>query len=368
MRHGSPVRAVDRAPRPAGHSRNGGLPVRSVRNRATRRSARALRRTRSLGIPRSPNGRSDDSAPIRLRIRLHRGAGRRTTGAHMAFHRHRRTHGDSLSGVRSRQTVPRRKGPYPPRRTHLGNRPRRARNTACGFRRRGHLLMRAATGPAANRSSDRSTRGRNGRAVRMRNGRTRDPSIRRNNLGRKPPVGPFDTRAERTGCADAERTNPGPEHPTQQLRPQTARRTVRHAGGTDGLCGCGPDEPGIRASDATAAGSLIRAQQNDGRKSDDDGSHGRIRSSARCASSGKTAAHAAHATGTDPKRTRAGTVAQSRRKTGVRPLRRRGSRAVQTRPAHTKIAPPPVFCRQIVIFASVKNCNPDAFRQNRWHD
>ena len=180
MRHGSPVRAVDRAPRPAGHSRNGGLPVRSVRNRATRRSARALRRTRSLGIPRSPNGRSDDSAPIRLRIRLHRGAGRRTTGAHMAFHRHRRTHGDSLSGVRSRQTVPRRKGPYPPRRTHLGNRPRRARNTACGFRRRGHLLMRAATGPAANRSSDRSTRGRNGRAVRMRAGRTRDPSIRRN--------------------------------------------------------------------------------------------------------------------------------------------------------------------------------------------
>ena len=190
--------------------------MRSVRNRATRRSARALRRTRSLGIPRSPNGRSDDSAPIRLRIRLHRGAGRRTTGAHMAFHRHRRTHGDSLSGVRSRQTVPRRKGPYPPRRTHLGNRPRRARNTACGFRRRGHLLMRAATGPAANRSSDRSTRGRNGRAVRMRNGRTRDPSIRRNNLGRKPPAGPFDTRAERTGCADAGRTNPGSEHPTQQ--------------------------------------------------------------------------------------------------------------------------------------------------------
>ena len=226
MRHGSPVRAVDRAPRPAGHSRNGGLAVCSVRSRATRRSARALRRTRSLGIPRSPNGRNDDSAPIRLRIRLHRGAGRRTTGAHMAFHRHRRTHRDSLSGVRSRQTVPRRKGPYPPRRTHLGNRPRRARNTACGLRRRGRLLMRAATGPAANRPPDRSTRGRNGRAVRMRAGRTRDPSIRRNNLGRKPPVGPFDTRAERTGCADADRTNPGPEHPTQQLRPQTARRTT----------------------------------------------------------------------------------------------------------------------------------------------
>ena len=37
----------------------------------------------------------------------------------------------------------------------------------------------------------------------------------------------------------------------QRVRPQTARRTVRHAGGTDGLCGCGPDEPETRASDAT---------------------------------------------------------------------------------------------------------------------
>lgn len=81
-------------------------------------------RGRPLGLPHT--GEGDHSAALRQRIRLHRGAGRRTAGPHVALHRPAGAHPSELPGVSGRQALPRRLGPDSARRPLAENQPRRA--------------------------------------------------------------------------------------------------------------------------------------------------------------------------------------------------------------------------------------------------
>lgn len=79
-----------------------------------------VRRGRPLGLPDTRPG--GHPAALRQRIRLHRGAGRRAAGPHVALHRHGGAHAAELSGVRSGEALPRRPRPAVPQRTTVGDR------------------------------------------------------------------------------------------------------------------------------------------------------------------------------------------------------------------------------------------------------
>jgi len=96
-------------------------PNRGPNGRRRRRSGRAFRRKRPVGLPHAGTGRR--AAALRLRIRLHRRAGGGAARSDMALYRRRGPDPDQLSGVRSREAVPQRTRPGRPRRKAAGDRP-----------------------------------------------------------------------------------------------------------------------------------------------------------------------------------------------------------------------------------------------------
>lgn len=66
-------------------------------------------------------------AALRQRIRLHRGAGRRAAGPHVALHRPGGAHAAELPGMRGGEALPRGPRPAAPSRTTIGDRSRGAR-------------------------------------------------------------------------------------------------------------------------------------------------------------------------------------------------------------------------------------------------
>lgn len=97
-----------RGDRPDRH-RGGASRGNGRRRDRTRRGARALCRERAVGLPLQRAG--GHSAPLRLRLRLQRGAGGRTAGAHVALHRPQRTHAAQPAGMRGGEALPQWKGP-----------------------------------------------------------------------------------------------------------------------------------------------------------------------------------------------------------------------------------------------------------------
>ena len=84
------------------------------------RNARTLRRKRTLGLPHGGAGRR--RAALRQRVRLHRGAGRRSARRHVALHRHGGPHAPKLPGLCGGEAVPRRKGAGRAQRRTAGDR------------------------------------------------------------------------------------------------------------------------------------------------------------------------------------------------------------------------------------------------------